>query len=250
MMWSIAICDDNAAETALVRASLERFGAEKGLALQIRTYSSGNALVFAHEDRGLRFDLILLDVLMEQSDGIEVATMLRRIGVRTPIIFCTTSRDYAVESYEVEAAGYLVKPLDYEKLKPQLERLLKRENSPRLALHVHGGIYNPCYSQILYFESRDHVTYVILETGESLRCAESLASLEKMLAHDRRFFRCHKAFLVNMDYIERVEDMFILTGGYQVPYRVREKKKITDHYYSYFLQRNLKEGSPPATGQD
>lgn len=83
------------------------------------------------------------------------------------------------------------------------------------------------------------MTYAILGTGETLRCAESLAVLEKTLSQDPRFYRCHKAYLVNMDYIERVEDVFLLSDGSRVPYRIREKKKITDGYYRYFLKRNL-----------
>lgn len=238
-MWKIAICDDNSAETEQLRTLLNRYAHQKGLSLQIYAYSDGGALISAYEDKGLRFHLILLDVLMQRSNGIDTAAKLRRLGVHTPIVFCTTSRDYAVESYEVEAAGYLVKPVTYERLALLLDKSLKKQDSPRLALHLPGGIHYVYYSQILYFESREHMTYAILDTGETLRCAESLAVLEKMLSHDPRFYRCHKAYLVNMDYIERVEDVFLLSDGSRVPYRIREKKKITDDYYRYFLKRNL-----------
>lgn len=238
-MWSIAICDDSAPEIAQLRTLLSRYAAQTGLSIQLSAYTDGSDLISAYEDNGLRFDLILLDVLLGRANGIDTAAKLRRIGVHAPIVFCTTSRDYAVESYEVEAAGYLVKPIAYEKLKQLLQKLLKKQDCPRLALHVPGGIRYPYYSQILYFESRDHSTYAILDTGETLRCSESLMALEKMLSQDPRFYRCHKAFLVNMDHIERVEDVFILANGSKVPYRIREKKKITDDFYRYFLHRNL-----------
>lgn len=244
-MWKIAICDDNSAEAQRLQVLLNRYAAHKGLSFQIRTYPDGIDLASAYEDNGLRFDLILLDVLMLRSNGIDTAAKLRRLGIRTPIIFCTTSRDYAVESYEVEAAGYLVKPVTYERLALLLDRNLKKQDSPRLALHIPGGIHYLYYSQILYFESRDHMTYAMLDTGEAIRCSESLATLEKTLSQDPRFYRCHKAFLVNMDHIERVEDVFVLSEGSRVPYRIRQRKQITDDYYRYFLHRNLDSLSNP-----
>lgn len=244
-MWKVAVCDDNSVETEQLRTMLNRYADQKGLSLQICAYSDGGALISAYEDKGLRFNLILLDVLMQRSNGMDTAAKLRRLGVHTPIVFCTTSRDFAVESYEVEAAGYLVKPVAYERLKQLLDKNLKKQDSPRLALHISSGIHYLYYSQILYFESREHLTYAILDTGETLRCSESLAVLEKMLSHDPRFYRCHKAFLVNMDSIERVEDVFLLSDGSRVPYRIREKKKITDDYYRYFLRRNLQFSSHP-----
>ena len=127
----------------------------------------------------------------------------------------------------------------YEKLAKLLNHLLERLRSPRIALHAPGGIRYQYYDEILFFESRDHVTYAVLTDGENFRCTESLAAVESELAPDPRFCRCHKGYLVNMDYIERVEDAFVLSNGQQVPYRIREKKKITDNYYRYFLKRNL-----------
>ena len=120
-----------------------------------------------------------------------------------------------------------------------LDRVLKRPGEPRLALRFHGSTRYLYYSEILYFESRDHVTYAVLSNGETIRCSISLTALENQLSRDPRFYRCHKAYLVNMDCIERMEDVFILTSGHRIPYRIREKKKISDDYYRYFLHRNL-----------
>lgn len=108
-----------------------------------------------------------------------------------------------------------------------------------LALHIHNDIRYFYYEEILFFESREHATYVTLESGEALRCAESLSALEAELARDPRFYRCYRGYLVNLDHIQQMEDVFVMTGGHRVPYRVRDKKKIAADYYRYFLQRNL-----------
>lgn len=212
-MWHIAVCDDNAAEAAAVNALLERYAAQKKLAFQISVYGDGSEVISAYEDEGAYFDLILLDILMGQVNGIDAAVKLRQHGVRTPLIFFTTSRDYAVESYDVDATGYLIKPVEYEKLSTALDKVFSKLDCPRLALHIHSDIRYFYYSEILFFESRDHATHVTLESGETLRCSETLAALESELSGDARFYRCYKGYLVNLDHIQQMEDVFILTGG-------------------------------------
>lgn len=239
MIWKIAICDDNAAEITAIQAMLERYARELELSFFVTPFRDGSGLLSAYVDDGRHFDLIFLDVIMKEMNGINTALRLRQYGVRTPIVFFTTSRDYAVESYEVEAAGYLMKPVSYDKLAAVLDRLLKKPDEPRLALRVHGDTRYLPYGSILFFESLEHITYVTLSTGETLRCADSLAAMQETLAHDPRFYRCHKGYLVNMDHIDQMEDVFILTSGHRVPYRVREKKKIRDDYFRYFLRRYL-----------
>lgn len=239
MIRKLAICDDNSAEITLIESLLNRYTSEKNITFRLYTFGDGCDLISAYEDEAAQFDLILLDVLMQQLNGIDTAARLRRRGIHTPIIFFTTSRDYAVESYDVEAAGYLIKPVSYEKLKALLDRVLRKTDEPRLALRVHGGSRYLYYGEILFFESMDHVTYATVRDGERIRCSESLTAMQDTLAHDPRFYRCHKAYLVNMDYIEQIEEVLILTSGHRVPYRVREKKKITDDYYRHFLHRNL-----------
>lgn len=238
-MWRIAICDDDAAEIAAIRALLERYAEQKGLTIQVSVYHDGSELISAYEDEGAYFDLILLDILMGNVTGIDAALRLRRNGVRTPLIFFTASRDYAVESYEVDATGYLVKPVDDKKLYAALDKIFSKMNCPRLALHIHNDIRYFYYNDILFFESRDHATYVTLESGDTLRCTETLAALEAELARDPRFYRCYKGYLINLDHVQQMDDVFVLAGGYRVPYRVRDKKKIAADYYRYFLQRNL-----------
>lgn len=239
MIWKIAICDDNAKEISAIQAMLERYARERQQSFSFSLYSDGSNLISALEDDNRHFELILMDIIMNEISGINAAFRLRQYGVRTPIVFFTTSRDYAVESYEVEAAGYLMKPVSYDKLATVLDRLMKKPDEPRLALRTHGDIRYLTYSSILFFESLDHTTYVTLNTGETLRCVESLTALQEQLSHDPRFYRCHKGYLVNMDHIDQMEDVFLLTSGHRVPYRVREKKKIRDDYFRYFLIHNL-----------
>jgi DNA-binding LytR/AlgR family response regulator len=238
-MWRIALCDDTCQDRAVSEKLIRKYGELNHLPVQVTQFDSGEKLLFACSEEGSCFDLIFLDVLMPQMDGIATALQIREKNPRIPILFLTTTRDYAVESYEVQAFDYLIKPLDARRLYHTLDRLQAQMNHPRIALQTRGGVHYFYYRDVMYFESHNHATFVHLSDGTELRCNESLQELCVLLAEDARFYHCHKGYLVNMDYIRQVDEVFFLTDGSRIPYRIREKKQVLDHYYQYYMASSL-----------
>lgn len=240
-MLTIAICDDNTQDRAHFYAALMN----QFLALRqegkIALYPCGEALLAAVEEDGRTFDLIFLDIYMTGLTGMETARRMRELGQKTPLVFLTSSPDFAVEGYEVAAAGYLLKPLDEARLSALLERLLTPAAGalsarPRLALKCGGSYRYFDYDEICFAESQNY--NLLLHTADSgcIRTTGKLNELEKQLS-DKRFLRCHQSYLVNMDYIYKVGDDFLLRNGDIVPIRVRSRKAMTDAYYSFFVSR-------------
>ena len=115
----IAICDNDPAdrkETADLTAQILQ---DASIVCQISQYTGGNALL---EDvqAGAQYDLLLLDVLLEDLDGISLAARLRQQRNDAAIVFISANREMALLGYEVSAARYLAKPLEREKLKEAL----------------------------------------------------------------------------------------------------------------------------------
>lgn len=235
-MLGIAVCDDNERDSANLHLALTNQLSSLGQAAEIALYPCGEALLAAIEEDGRSFDLIFLDIYMAGLTGMEAAHRLRKLGRKTPLIFLTSSPDFAVEGYEVAAAGYLLKPLVEEKLAPLLSRLLTPVTPPRLALKHGGGYRYYDYDEICYVESRSHALHLHLSHGVTVQTAGRLDMLEGRL-HDKRFLRCHQSYLVNMDYVYKVGDDFLLRNGAVVPIRVRSRKAMTDAYYSFFVSR-------------
>ena len=101
------------------------------------------------------FDLYILDVIMPQLSGIELGRKLRAMGVSSPIIYLTASRDYAVESYNVRAFHYLVKPIEKEKLfsvLSQVERIIAQSKTNCVTINTPDGAIVTKTSDILYAE--------------------------------------------------------------------------------------------------
>ena len=121
-------------------------------------------------------ELLFLDIYMKELNGMETARRIRELECKVPIVFLTSSRDFAVESYEVHASGYLLKPFEEEKLKDLLNRIL----------HLSDGT-------------------VIVTAGKLVEMEERI--------HDKRFLRCHQSYLVNMDYIADIREDFACAVG-------------------------------------
>lgn len=133
------------------------------------------------------------------------------------------------------AAGYLLKPLDEQKLAALIDRLLAAPVCPRLVLRCGAEYQFFDYDSLCYVESQDHSLIFHTANGATVRAKGKLDEVAAQMK-DRRFLRCHQSYLVNMDYVQTVEEDFFLRGGSRIPIRVRSRKTIADTYYSYFVE--------------
>lgn len=233
-MKRIVLCDDVELERQILKELLTLYFEEMEEELAIVEYESGEKLLADVQEGYLEADLLFLDIFMEGMNGMETARKLRELDHRGPIVFLTASPDFAVESYEVQAAGYLLKPYDAEKIRELTARLLKDNSKKRMAVKTKRQYRYPYIDEIMYIESDRHSVMIHLADGSVILAQEKLGDLEKRIA-ENRFLHCHQSFLVNMDYIRDVENDFILSDESRIPIRVRGRKEIVDQYYHYFV---------------
>lgn len=110
----IAICDDEVAVSEVTKSLLQQWAIHQSISLSVHCYENGDALILAQKSEC--FDLIFLDVLMPLLNGIDTAKELRRQNQNVPIIFLTSSKEFAFDSYEVKALQYLLKPVSPNQL--------------------------------------------------------------------------------------------------------------------------------------
>ena len=122
-MMKIAVCDDEIHFIDAVCSLLEQWGRERGMKLALYRFTNGDDLIEAHQRECM--DLIILDVIMPLLSGIDTARELRNTNQTVPIVFLTSSREFAVDSYEVKALNYLIKPIDQAHLFRILDEFLK-----------------------------------------------------------------------------------------------------------------------------
>lgn len=230
----IGICDDVQEEREELEALLHKLDF---LPMQIFGYESGESLLLAMEEDA-RFDLLILDIYMDGKNGMDIAKELRRGGRKVPILFLTNSAEFAVESYEVDASGYLMKPVSAEKLSMFLKKIFVVPEKRQILLRNRAETALVYLADIMWAEIDKHRINVHLQDGTEFFLKEKLDDFEARL-QSPFFLRCHKSYLVNMDYIQEVGEYFILQNGSQIPIRVRERKRLTDVYYRYFIEKTM-----------
>lgn len=229
-VFKIAVCDDVAIERDMLCELLHQYD-EKQI---IYNFSCGEELIRSP----LTFDLVFLDIYMNGMTGMETAKLLKEKNQKTSIVFLTSSKDYAVESYEINAFDYIVKPLKSSRLKAVWERFqIHYISRPKYYILNASGITEKLpYEKIEFLESDCHYVTIHTVDAEVFRILGKLDDIEKEL-DDARFLRCHKSYLINLDYTVAMDEDFLMTSGEYVSYRKRDKKQLQKIFSEYISSK-------------
>ena len=229
-MLSIAVCDDEIIECCSMAGKIRDILEEMKIPCIIRQFRSGGELLQAPES----FDIVFLDIIMQDLDGMKTARILREKASDKMLIFVSSSREYVFEAYDVEAFQYLLKPVDDRKLKRVLQKAVpKTERRSREFIIVSRERQKKklLLDDIYYFEIKGRVVDVHGPEGV-FTYYEQIGELEKIL-RKKGFFRCHKSYLINLKYVDGYNRQeVILENG--------EKIVIAKRRYEEFAQEVLK----------
>ncbi len=185
------------------------------------------------------FDILLLDIQMEEMRGMEVAKVLRTRNEDTVLIFVTALKGYVSEAFDVSAFHYLLKPVSEEKFCKVFEdacreaRRLECLRGEQLFFRTKTRSFTVRKGDILYIESRKRKVE-IHTLQEEITVYATMKGMEEQLGES--FYRCHRGYLVNMAYIvEYGEGMLRLHTGETI-YVAREKYPGFVKAYTKFLE--------------
>ena len=194
----------------------------------LESYATGEGLLEAAK----RFDIVFLDIQMDGMDGIETAGRLRKKQDDIVLIFVTGNREYVFDALDLYAFHYLLKPVDEDKFREVLERAAGEvaKKKEKRGLFIKKRNLTLDQAGILYIESR--AKKVEIHTAGSKDIIEIYATMEEMegqLGED--FYRCHRAYIVNMAHITEYDnDSITITNGDKV---YLTKKKYGDFVKAY-----------------
>ncbi|TNE81485.1 MAG: response regulator transcription factor [Bacteroidetes bacterium] len=181
----------------------------------------------------LRPQLVFLDIEMPEYNGFELLNFFRDVDFE--IIFVTAYNDYALRAFEVSAIDYLLKPVDIDKLKHAVDKAKQRLSSSdmqqrldvlneavqtkrfaKIALPMADGLQFIETAKIIYLEADGAYTHVWLPNDNRILVSKKLKFFEEVLQDNPRFFRSHRSFIVNIDYItkySKTENLISLDNG-------------------------------------
>ena len=232
-MVKIAICDDETEFLDLLSDSLDSWCRAHQLTLQLYRFTNGDELISAHRAYGM--DLILLDMIMPLLSGMDTARELRQADTAVRLVFLTSSPEFALESYEVRAFDYLLKPVTYERLARLLDELssMRPAATDELVIKTSFGYHALRLSDIEYAEARNKHVVFHLRDGRDIEALESFRSVEDRLEQNAVFFKCHRSYQVNLrniDHFDRTD--IVMRSGACIPLSRSCKQGFQDAYFA------------------
>ena len=198
---------------------IERYCQKIGLVSLKATFREPlKAIEFLNREK---IDLVFLDINMPDISGIQ---LLQTLSPRPLIIFTTAYSEYAVESYELNALDYLLKPITFQRFlmainKAAVALSLKNTSGPDedAAIFIKSGpqTHRVKVSEILYLEKDGNYITVHLKDGKIL-IRENMSDIFDLLPA-AEFIRIHKSYVVNIRHISMIEVYQLIVNGEKIP---------------------------------
>ncbi len=214
----IAICEDTRQDLLHIASLVETYRNTRKTELTYVSFQNATELLSTLE--GGNYDVLLLDVLMPGINGIQAAREIREQDEQVKIIFLTSSPEFAVESYSVQAYYYLLKPVSENKLFPILDKLAEDFRKPEDALRIktQSSVISLTYGKIEYVEVRAKKLYFFMTNGSVREVPGSLSEYEQALLKRPGFIKVHPSYLVNLKWVQELQKCELVTAsGHRVP---------------------------------
>lgn len=217
-MLQIAICDDELFYREKIQKLLEGYLEKRELPYELHSFLSGEAFLNQCENN-VKFDIVFLDISMEEIDGIQTAKRIRSFHSDTYIVFVTAFMDYALEGYKVNAVRYLMKDTLAPAMEECMTAILQKMQVAQVTFAFPEGEKKLYTDNILYVESSGHkaIFHYMEEEPVTYQIYDKLDNVERKL-EGCHFLRIHKSYLVNMKHIRKVSNYTAyLNTGEELP---------------------------------
>lgn len=238
----ILICDDTQSDLDVTYKYVTEYYKKKNINVKIDCFTDCNIVLnllnFIEDNQ---YDLYFLDVVM-QHNGIYVASEIIKKVPNASIIFTTTSKEYAIDAFKVQAFDYILKPLDKAEFYDSIDRIMKKLNIKKNTWSFKTNdltLISINLEDIRYIESTNrridvHLCNDEIITSTTIR-TKFLETIPFNLA-ENSFLLCHNSFIVNMNKIKGIKDVeFIMDNGEIVPISKRMLKEVKEQYINYLV---------------
>lgn len=235
----ILVCDDELIFLEEMKDYLKKLSKETKIPISGVFCEDGKtALSYFRRNRDI--DLFILDIKMKGMSGLEIAEKIRQETEDVKIVFLTSVFQEAAKGYELGVSLFWLKPLSYEKFHRGLQGIyekIQRESCLYLMEDVGDVIERIYFEHILYIATIDRKVYLYTK-NKKYRGKRTLKEYERIL--DKRFFRCHAGYIVNMDYIGKIcgEEIFLITED-KVYISRQKRKEFIKVYGEYLGTKNI-----------
>ena len=192
----IAICENEKSHQKNIQALLNKWAENSNRVIDISTFEDAESLVMLWED--VIFDVLLLDIEMKKTSGMELAKIIRSIDDDVIIVFITSHASYSLEGYDVNPLHYLLKPLQEKVFFNVLDKaymIYSLRGGEGLVVNTEDGLLKVSTDKINYISMNGHYAEVYTSNGIYKTRATVKELTESLPAH---FIYCHRSFIINL----------------------------------------------------
>lgn len=214
----IAVCDDEKFYREKVTALLQKYLSDHQLDSVIDIFCSGEEFL-SQSSNAVKYDVVFMDINMEQTDGIETAMRIRAFQSNTYIVFVTAFIKYALDGYKVNAVRYIMKDTLDAAISECMDAILQKMQLRQISFCFIEGEKKLYTDNLLYVESKKHKSVFCYQEEQltKYQIYEKLDDIEKIL-DSVGFLRIHKSYLVNMRHIRKISNYIAeLSTGEELP---------------------------------
>lgn len=230
---NIIICDDDEAQVA----QIERFLSSR-CGYTIFSFHSGEEVL---HNCPQTCDIAILDIQLQDTLGTKLAEKLRKLYPEIDIILISSFPQYVTNAFHIKVSQFLIKPINQKTFLSEFDHILAERGSRHFRWIVSNktSIYSLYPSEILYVEAYHRHLFIHTAKQKITVCGRLKDICEKLERYG--FILCHQGFLVNSQYIERIEsDTIILDNGERVPISSRKRRMFIERYTRIITQNPVK----------
>ena len=239
-MIKVAFCDDDMTVLGELKGLLDRYCVKRSQEIEYAAFYSSLELL-AEIEKGVRYDILFLDVILPNENGISIAKEIRQYDSVVKIIFLTSSSEFAVQSYTVGAYFYQMKPIWEEHFFRLMDSAIsecRKEQRHSLILRCKSGVTRIDLGRLEYCEVLGRTLLFHMDNGRILESIGSMDKLYGQLSQYENFVRPHRAYLVNMEYIQKISYKAItMENRAEIPMPHGKCSEIKNLYLEYAFER-------------
>lgn len=225
----IAICDDNTTYVDELHKYVKSLLNGKSINFDINTIYNSEELYSSNDI----YDIAFLDIEMEPYSGIEIAKQMKKNNPHIIIFIITSYNRYLDDAMDLNVFRYIQKPLDIQRLKDGIEKAIEFIDNNVISFYLKNGkaTQNVSSNDIIYIETVGRSTKIV--TVDNIYLSDNKIDFWESKLVASFFYRIHKSFIVNMNYITHYErNMLILRNEHNVPISYRKQAEFRKAFLS------------------
>lgn len=234
-MYTVAIVDDEQEEVNNLCTQLKRYFDENGGEYTVAIFNDGANLLKSYSPV---YDVIFLDIQMNQVNGVRTAQKIRTTDKRTVIIFVTRMAKYAASGYDIGVNNFIVKPVTYDIFAFKMKKALAQVEYNKdkfIRIEQNGSFISLQESEILYVEIQQHYIYYHTQNG-TYKTWGTLKQVKEALSKNQ-FKECNRCYLVNLRHVTGVDQNEVIVAGTRLLISRNKKKDFLETIAAFWGER-------------